>query len=210
MINLLGPRPDHGCDEPIGLLTDCHRRIEKFLELLQRIAREYGGRVLDVKAADAVLTAQRYFAHAAPKHTADEEESLFPRMTTAAVRGGARGAACEAIARLHDDHEHADRLHAQVDGLLEAWLREGSLPPAGGSGGAAELAALLDTLHELYRGHIHTEEAEVFPFASTLLSATELAAVGEEMRARRGLARPVGIEHSRADEPHDLGRNVSN
>lgn len=194
MINLLGRNHDHGFDEPIGLLTDCHRRIEKFLELLQRIAHEYGDKPLDAQAADAVRTAQRYFAHAAPKHTADEEESLFPRMKAAAARGEvAQGKGCDALARLHDDHEHADRLHARVDALLGAWIDQpggGTLPPAQ----AAELATLLHTLRELYRGHIHTEEAEVFPLASTLLSATELTAVGEEMRARRGLTAPGWTE----------------
>lgn len=184
-LNILGHAPGHGFDEPIGLLTDCHRRIEMFLEVLQRAAREYGDKPLDTKAADAVRTAQRYFAHAAPKHTADEEESLFPRMKAAAARGGTHGKGCDALARLEGDHAHADRLHARVDVLLEAWLRDGSLPP----GPAAELAALLDTLLELYRGHIHTEEAEVFPLACTLLTTSELTAVGEEMRARRGLGR---------------------
>lgn len=184
-LNILGHAPGHGFDEPIGLLTDCHRRIEMFLEVLQRAAREYGDKPLDTKAADAVRTAQRYFAHAAPKHTADEEESLFPRMKAAAARGGTHGKGCDALARLEGDHAHADRLHARVDVLLEAWLRDGSLPP----GPAAEVAALLDTLLELYRGHIHTEEAEVFPLACTLLTTSELTAVGEEMRARRGLGR---------------------
>lgn len=155
-----------------------------FLELLQRIAREYGDKPLDAKAADAVRTAKRYFAHAAPKHTADEEESLFPRMKVAAA---ARAESCGALARLEHDHEQADALHAKVDVLLGAWLDQhsgGPLPPAQ----AADLTALLHTLRELYRGHIHTEESEVFPLAGALLTPSELTAVGEEMRARRGLA----------------------
>lgn len=180
-LNILGRAPDHGFDEPLGLLTDCHRRIEKFLELLQRVAREYAGIPLDSGAADAVRTAQRYFAKAAPKHTADEEESLFPRLKAAAA---ASGTGCDAIARLQGEHAHADQLHAQVDGLLEAWLEKGSLPTER----LAELSALLGDLRELYREHIHIEEAEVFPLAGSLLSASELSAVGSEMRARRGLA----------------------
>ncbi|MCC6228425.1 MAG: hemerythrin domain-containing protein [Phycisphaerales bacterium] len=184
-LNILGHAPGHDFNEPIGLLTDCHRRIEKFLEMLQRAAREYGDKPLDTKAADAVRTAQRYFAHAAPKHTADEEESLFPRMRAAAARGrvgGAQGTGCDAIARLEGDHAHADRLHAQVDVLLEAWLRDGSLPPER----FAEVGSLLATLRELYRDHIHIEEAEVFPLAGSLLSPSDLSAMGSEMRARRG------------------------
>jgi len=185
-LNILGRTPDHGFDEPLGLLTDCHRRIEMFLELLQRAVREHAGppsAPLNTPTAGAIRNAQRYFAKAAPKHTADEEESLFPRLRAAAQT---QGKDCAAISRLEGDHEHADRLHSQVDGLLEAWLREGSLPAER----STELGSILATLRELYREHIHMEETEVFPLAGSLLSPSNLSAVGLEMRARRGLAAP--------------------
>jgi hemerythrin-like domain-containing protein len=70
-----------------------------------------------------------------------------------------------------------------VDRLFNDWLRDGSLAPEG----AAELRGVLATLRELYRGHIHVEDAEVFPLAGRLLSHAELQEVGGEMRARRGL-----------------------
>ncbi|MBL8874620.1 MAG: hemerythrin domain-containing protein [Phycisphaerae bacterium] len=186
MFNLLGGHHAHDFDEPIGLLTDCHRRIEKFLEILHRVACAYGEKPLDQQAAAAVRTAQHYFTHAAPRHTADEEESLFPRMKAAAA---SQGQGCDALVLLHRDHDRADRLHAQVDMLLMMWLSPeagGSLPPDR----LAELTTLLDTLRDLYRDHIHVEEAEVFPLAGKLLSAHEFIAVGEEMRARRGLTPP--------------------
>jgi hemerythrin-like domain-containing protein len=179
--SILGQNPDHGFDEPLGLLTDCHRRIERFLEVLRPVVHEYAERPLDTRAESAVLTAKRYFADAAPRHTADEEDSLFPRLRSAAA---ARSRPCDAIARLEGEHDRADRLHARADELLEAWLRDLALPARD----HAELGSLLDTLRELYRAHIHTEEAEVFPLAAELLSGPDLAAMGSEMRARRGLA----------------------
>ncbi|MBL9148117.1 MAG: hemerythrin domain-containing protein [Phycisphaerae bacterium] len=182
-LNILGHTPDHDFDEPIGLLTDCHRRIEMFLELLQRAVREHAGAPLDTPTAAAIRNAQQYFAKAAPKHTADEEESLFPRLRAAAAT---QGQDCSAIVRLEGDHEQADRLHAQVNGLLEGWLSDGSLPAER----FTELGTILATLRELYREHIHLEEAEVFPLAGSLLSPTDLSAVGSEMRARRGLRPP--------------------
>jgi hemerythrin-like domain-containing protein len=180
MLNILGRAPDQGFDEPLGLLTDCHRRIESFLEVLMRVAREYAGRPLDDRGAEAVATARRYFLHAAPRHTADEEESLFPRLRAAAA---ARGEPCPAVAGLEADHERADGLHSRVDGLLDAWLRDRTLP----AGRSAELRSLLDTLRELYREHIGVEERDVFPLAGRVLSAAELSEVGSEMRGRRGL-----------------------
>lgn len=179
-LSILGHGPDHSFDEPLGLLADCHRRIELFLELLLRAVREHAGAPLDTRAAEAIRIAQQYFAKAAPKHTADEEESLFPRLRVAAAT---RGVECGAISRLEGDHERAGQLHAKVDGLLDAWLRDGSLSCER----FTELASMLAILRELYREHIHIEEADVFPLAGALLSPAELSAVGSEMRERRGL-----------------------
>lgn len=196
MLNLLNRQPDHGFDEPIGLLTDCHRRIEKFLDVLLGVAREYapgqpgrgdagGGKPLDAQARAAVETAKRYFRHAAPRHTADEEESLFPRLKAAVERTAATGGGAEAVKHLRDDHKQADAMHARVDALLDVWLNDAAGELAAAH--AAELLALLESLRELYRGHIEVEEKEVFPLAEKVLAPSDLAAMGEEMRARRGI-----------------------
>src|SRR2546421_12763240 len=76
----IGAKPDHTFTEPIGLLTDCHRRIERFLDQLLVIAGKAGGAELTGDQREALGTSLRYFKKAAPLHTADEEESLFPRM----------------------------------------------------------------------------------------------------------------------------------
>src|SRR6476661_8734142 len=69
----------HNFNDPTGLLSDCHRRIEMFMGSLESVAK-----VIDwaptQETRQALETALRYFREAAPKHTADEEESLFPRM----------------------------------------------------------------------------------------------------------------------------------
>jgi hemerythrin superfamily protein len=69
----------HDFSEPTGLLSDCHRRIEMFLGSLQRVS-EFVDRPLTSQARAALESALPYFQEAAPKHTADEEESLFPRL----------------------------------------------------------------------------------------------------------------------------------
>lgn len=183
MLNILGRSHDHGFDEPLELLADCHRRVEKFLDVLCRLARERNGGPLGPGEAEAILGVQRYFGHAAPRHTADEEESLFPRMKAAAE---ATGRVCPAIVGLQDDHARAEQMHARVDVLLSDWLRDGTL-----AGDRAQvLTSLADTLRELYRAHICVEETAVFPLAAELLSAADLSSVGSEMRARRGLRAP--------------------
>jgi hemerythrin-like domain-containing protein len=175
---------EHSFDDPLGLLSDCHRRIERFLDVLIRVARDFQGKELPPQAKDAVATARRYFGYAAPKHTADEEVSLFPRMKSAAA---ARGEKCEAIQRLESDHHDADLLHARVDELLHQWLQGPALPPPL----SAALSEALAQLQSLYQEHIRVEDAEVFPLAAKTLSAEQLADVGREMRARRGVPAPL-------------------
>ena len=43
MLLRVGSAPDHGFDEPLGLLSDCHRRIEHFLSHLIALARKNRG-----------------------------------------------------------------------------------------------------------------------------------------------------------------------
>src|SRR5215467_13284459 len=65
--------------DPTGLLSDCHRRVEMFLGALEAVAKLIDQPPTE-EARQSLAGALRYFAQAAPKHTADEEESLFPRM----------------------------------------------------------------------------------------------------------------------------------
>ena len=73
----IGAKQESGFDDPIGLLGDCHRRIEQFLSILVAVADQARGGRLNHDQRIALETGLRYFREAAPKHTADEEESLF-------------------------------------------------------------------------------------------------------------------------------------
>jgi iron-sulfur cluster repair protein YtfE (RIC family) len=102
----------HPFTDPTGLLSDCHRRIEMFLDTLDSVARVIGQSPTD-EVQQALKSALRYFSQAAPKHTADEEQSLFPRL-----RQTANAEIASALSRLDElegDHRRADPLHAEVD-----------------------------------------------------------------------------------------------
>lgn len=175
----IGGKPESNFADPIGLLSDCHRRIERFLSVLVTVAAR--GSTLDDEQRRALDTALRYFREAAPKHTADEEETLFPRlrrMETAEVQS-----VLARVDALEQDHDRAERAHAEIDRLGTAWLGQGTLAEAD----TTRLATLVEELQELYRAHIAVEEREVFPVAARNLAAPERKAVGEEMAARRGL-----------------------
>lgn len=76
----IGQPTERDFTDPLGLLGDCHRRIESFLAVLIDVTNETRGAGLDEERRAALRAALRYFREAAPNHTRDEEESLFPRM----------------------------------------------------------------------------------------------------------------------------------
>ena len=178
----IGQRPDHGFAEPLGLLSDCHRRIEHFLRVLLAIDQEAAGGPLAAGPRAELEAALTYFATAAPKHTADEEESLFPRLRAAADPATIQ--ALELLDRLEQDHDEAEQHHCSVDVLGRRWLALGSLDPAA----AGALRPHLVALHTIYRQHIGLEDRELFPAAARLLSPAQLHAIGVEMAARRSKA----------------------
>lgn len=177
----LGNQPDHGFDQPIGLMRDCHRRIEKFLSVLLRIVNETCGGALDDEHRQALESALRYFKNAAPWHTRDEEDSLFPRMRKlddAQVRQ-----ALAKIDALESDHQHADAWHAEVDQLGQRWLERNALDPQA----VDRLGELLEQLRETYQRHIAEEDDVIFPLAERTLSTNQITAIGREMAERRGV-----------------------
>ncbi|MGE0447336.1 MAG: hemerythrin domain-containing protein [Vicinamibacterales bacterium] len=177
----IGKRPDHGFDEPLGLLSDCHRRIEHFLWVIAVRSREAAGGPLSDSQRTDLDGALRYFSTAAPRHTADEEGSLFPRLR--AVDDARVAAALRAIERLEADHDVANQHHAEVDRLVRQWIDEGHVPAAD----HAALTGHVEALQALYREHIAFEDRELFPAAARTLTPAQQADIGAEMARRRGL-----------------------
>jgi len=179
----IGERPASGFADPMGLLGDCHRRIERFLTLLVTVTEQARGGALTAEQREALEAALRYFRDAASKHTADEEESLFPRLR--AAPNPRVQPVLDRVQALEADHRAAVVDHTEVERLCRRWLHDGQL--AGGE--TRELAARLQELEALYRHHIAVEDEEVFPLAREVLRADEVAQIGKEMASRRGAGR---------------------
>src|SRR5574338_1627394 len=119
----IGRPAEHGFDEPLGLLSDCHRRIERFLGAMLIIVKRSGGAPLSDSDRDVLEQCRHYFATAGPRHTADEEESLFPRLRTS---GSERARdALATLEALEHDHRDAEERHARVDETVQRWARDG-------------------------------------------------------------------------------------
>lgn len=176
----IGQKPSPTFQEPLELLSDCHRRVESFLRALILVAEQARGGELDSRQREALETALRYFREAAPRHTADEEESLFPRMRE--LGGHATREALAKIEALEADHETAKNGHDAVEQLGQQWLVSGRLS-------AEETSRLLQHLRDLesiYERHIAVEDNEIFPLAKQVLDGQSLKEVGREMAERRG------------------------
>jgi len=168
----------HSFAEPTGLLSDCHRRIEMFLATLDRLS-PLVDKPLNDDARSALEAALRYFREAAPKHTADEEESLFPRLRQ--TQHPDVQAALETLAPLEQEHRRANALHAEVDRLGRKCLDRGPLS----SKEARLYRQAVAGLVSIYKEHIRTEDQVVFPVAGKTLSPSDKAAIASEMAARR-------------------------
>jgi hemerythrin-like domain-containing protein len=169
---------------PLGLLSDCHRRIEKFLEQIIRVCETAQGGALNANQREALETALRYFRQAAPLHTADEEDSLFPRLRASAEKGDTTAqSAIAAIECLEADHDAADERHAVIDALGVRWLENNTLSAPD----AAQLQDEARNLRAFYAAHIAVEDNQLFPLAGQVLAAETTETIGREMASRRGL-----------------------
>ena len=176
---VIGAAPESDFSDPLGLMSDCHRRIERFLDVLLVVAAEGAGRELSAAQREGLDVALRYFRKAGPLHTEDEEESLFPRLRQ---QGGEDLLAImDKIERLEEDHRKAAALHAEVSRLGEKWLEEGVLSPQEAGG----LSESLWNLRLLYQAHIAIEDYQLFPAASVTLAPSLIAVIGREMAVRR-------------------------
>ena len=171
----IGAKPDSGFDDPIGMLKDCHRRIESFLGILGVVVGRAQGRSLTVEERSAVQAALQYFRTGGQRHTADEEQSLFPRLRESAAES------FQEIDRLEDDHHEANDLHGSVERLYSNWIETGGL----GSEETQQLLSQTARIKQLYSDHILVEETIVFARAIEVLDSQTIAAIGTEFRFRR-------------------------
>ena len=171
----IGAKPDSAFDDPIGMLKDCHRRIESFLGILCVVVDRAQGRSLTDEERVAVQAALHYFRTGGQRHTADEEESLFPRLRKSDAK------AFEEIDRLEGDHREANTLHRSIEQIYSVWIESGGL----GLEDAQQLLSQTARLKQLYSEHIQVEETIVFARASQILDSHAISAIGTEFRFRR-------------------------
>ena len=149
-----------------------------FLGSLRQVAERLD-QPLSPEARSALDASLRYFRESAPKHTADEEESIFPRLRQ--MNHPEVETAIKRLDPLEREHQRADALHHEVDQLGRKYFGGEVLSPH-------EVQRFRDSVAELasiYKEHIRIEDEVVFPIAGKLLTASDKAAIAEEMAHRR-------------------------
>lgn len=194
----LGEKPPADYAHPIEMMKDCHRRVEHFLNVLRKVHAQFGAGELTDEARRALEVSLNYFANFAPHHTADEEESLFPRLRSS--RSAEVREVTAELDRLERDHRRGEANHARVDELVRQWLARGRIDEAE----RECLRRALDELTLMYADHIQLEEQRVFFLASRVLMTEQIREIGEEMKRRRSLngAGPTSAEAGGKQEYH--------
>lgn len=165
-----------GFDDPLETLLGCHRRIEKQLAILNRLAAEVGKSGATPQASSAALQLLTYFDRAAVHHHEDEEKDLFPLLESRITDPG-EFARFEAFREtLRADHRRVEAAWARLRRPLEAL--------ADGRRRALESADVQDFVRA-YAQHILSEENALTDFFNRWLDDNDRAALGRAMAARR-------------------------
>ncbi len=178
-----GPQADH--EQPFEWLRACHDRVERMLELLQRLQDHVARHGADEQGAQAAQQVLRYFDLAAPQHHEDEERHVFPRLLE---RGDDRLRGL--VQRLQSDHT---AMAADWSRVRQALLR---LQAAQGDAAwrwTDDERAVLARFALRYEGHIAAEEGEVFAMAEHLMTPAQRVEMSEDMMRRRAIGSSRGV-----------------
>jgi hemerythrin-like domain-containing protein len=168
----LGP----GFDEPFEMLYACHERMDRMLQLLQKLRSHMRTSGADEQSRQAARDVMRYFDKAAPQHHRDEELHVFPMLI-----GMQDERLVRLVARLQLDHQQ----------MAARWVAARSLLEEVESGARSRFNeaddAVLDEFAGQYADHIKAEEGLAFPTASEAMDEDRLKAMSSDMMSRRGV-----------------------
>ena len=163
-------------DTPIEHLMACHRRIEQRLDTLVNAAAHLAGN--PVEAERAIKQSFGFLDTSGVMHTADEEESLFPRLLP--LLSSSEIAFVES---LEADHRVAQAVYEELKTLAEAMFAD-PVPQR-----IEPYRESAERLRGMYQRHIRTEDEILTALARRSLSIAQIEQIADEMKARRAADR---------------------
>lgn len=170
--------PSVGFEAPFEMLSACHERVERMLDLLARLRSHLLTNGCDAQAATAATDVMRYFDLAAPQHHLDEELHVFPAVL--ALHDGRLGLL---VVRLQRDHRDMEKCWAAV---RQALARVAHADAKNRRPFSDVDQADMDAFVTIYKDHIKAEEEQVYPQAKQALSLDQLVVMSRDMVGRRG------------------------
>lgn len=170
--------PAVGFEAPFDMLSACHERVQRMLDLLSRLRKHLSENGWDSHAATAAADVMRYFDMAAPQHHLDEEMHVFP-----AILALNNGRLDLLVYRLKQEHLDMEQLWLGVRKALETVIQSdaqnwpGLTPPDN---------AVMDSFCAIYKDHINDEEVDIYPAASKVLTPEQCQVMSHDMMRRRG------------------------
>lgn len=159
-------------DSPIEHLVACHRRIEQRLDTLVNAADH----LTDQRAAavEAIRKSIHFLDTNGSFHTADEEDSLFPRL-----RPKLTPEELAFVDSLEAEHGTADTIYRELKKLAPAAADQSS------EDSIRQFAECARRFRGLYQKHIQSEDRILTALARRSLDAADIEQISQEMRARR-------------------------
>ena len=171
-----------GFDDPIAMWTGCHRRIEKQLKTLEKLAEHVARHGVDIEAAGAAQAVLRYFEKSGPHHHEDEDRDLFPLLALRIADPAEAARFAGVRERLEADHRVMEsawsKLRKPLHGIAEGLNKK--LPVAD-----------VEAFRAIYLAHIPLEDETIPPLVARWLTSADLEALGRTMAQRRGVAFPA-------------------
>ena len=167
--------PAVGFEQPYEMLESCHSRVQRTLDLLQRLVAHVQAHGHDTQSCAAAADVLRYFDIAAPLHHADEELHVFPLL-----QASDDASLHAAVVSLQADHRQMETCWAALRQPLLRWREPGCTDNV-----SPQWHDTLQQFLALYQGHMALEEGQVFPAARARTDAPTLAAMSQHMQARR-------------------------
>jgi hemerythrin-like domain-containing protein len=162
-------------NDPIGLLTACHSRIERQCATLLRLPDHLAHYGPDTQARKAAENALKYFNTSGKHHHADEEEDLFPLLAEAASLQQNR-TVLDLIDELLTEHGEMESAWSLLAPLLEAVAEGGQVDP---------YQLPVESFAASYRSHMAKENDTLFPYARHTLLPEQIVILGQHMAQRR-------------------------
>ena len=169
--------PPAGFDDPLGMLSGCHWRIEKKLGTLKALCTHLSAKGIDAEATAAAQGVLRYFNVAAAHHHADEEQDLFPMLEKRITDAAERERFMQLGRKLREEHREIERVWARLrkplENVADGLMR--SIPETD-----------VHAFATLYSRHIQAEESIFRSLTERWLGKSDLLALGRAMAERRG------------------------